>query len=150
MLSLLVCAWSAVDLNQLPSPDLSAAEVVRVQLQALQANPSTQEDAGIRLAFRFASPANRSVTGPVQRFIPMVKSQAYAPLLGHERASVRPMDAGPNRARFIVEVQRGTTLHAFLWEVSKQEENPVEGCWMTDAVTPVEVESDSRPATIAT
>ena len=37
------------------------------------------------LTWNFASPANKQVTGPIERFIPMVKTPAYEPMLHRSR-----------------------------------------------------------------
>ncbi|MGF1511303.1 MAG: DUF4864 domain-containing protein [Myxococcota bacterium] len=144
--SLLMLA--ALNFDQQPTPALSAVEVVQLQLDALQASPETPNHAGIRLAFRFASPSNRAVTGPVNRFIPMVKSEAYAPLLGFDRASLAVIEETSDQAKFLVELQRGTRLYHYLWEVSRQATEPYQGCWMTDAVVPVEAGGPEQADTI--
>jgi len=44
-----------------PTPALTPAEVVRIQLEALRNND--EQNRGIEVAFRFASPANRAKEG---------------------------------------------------------------------------------------
>jgi hypothetical protein len=51
---------------QEPSPLLSPDEVVKIQVAALKDNDAS--NSGIELTFRFASPENRSTTGPLDRF----------------------------------------------------------------------------------
>ena len=38
--------------------------------------------------FAFASPQNQAATGPVERFASMLRTPAYAPLIGHSAASI--------------------------------------------------------------
>ena len=59
-----------------PSPTLSAADVVAVQLAALQTEPrdGVGPGAGIRLAWSFASPGNRAATGPLDRFADLLRN----------------------------------------------------------------------------
>ena len=45
-----------------PSPGYSPGEVVQILVEALRENDA--DDSGIAVVFRFASPENRSVTGP--------------------------------------------------------------------------------------
>jgi hypothetical protein len=66
-----------------PSPNLSPVEVVRIQVEALEKNDVPHPNRGIEIAFRFASPENKRATGPLERFIQMVSSPAYRPLLNH-------------------------------------------------------------------
>src|SRR4051812_33213541 len=67
-----------------PSPDLAPQDVVKTVMDALRNND--EKDTGIRITFSFASPGNREFTGPIDRFIAMVKDPAYAPMLNHKSA----------------------------------------------------------------
>lgn len=118
-----------------PSPDLDPDEVVKIQLDALQNNDLTDDDDGIRTAFRFASPGNQEVTGPLERFVDLVKNPLYAPLIGFERAEVGIMlilgDYAQQRVR-VINARKGITTYVFT--LSRQADAPYEGCWMTDNV----------------
>lgn len=119
-----------------PSPDLTPAEVVGIQLDALRANDAPYPDAGIETAFRFASPANQVATGPLDRFAVMVKGPVYGDLLGFARADRGSIAVEGDRA-----AQRVTLTHAdgrraiYVFVLSRQDGGPCDGCWMTDAVT---------------
>ena len=54
----------------LPTPDPSDGpeQVIEMQVRALAENDTPVENAGIKTAYNFASPANRRVTGPLDRF----------------------------------------------------------------------------------
>lgn len=118
-----------------PSPDLSPDDVVKIQLDALQNNDLMRDNEGIRLAFRFASPQNQQVTGPIERFIDIIKGGDYAPMVGFERAEVGVMlvlgDYAQQRVR-VINRRRGNATYIFT--LSRQHEPPYSGCWMTDAV----------------
>lgn len=118
-----------------PSPDLTPNEVVRLQLQALKRNDEPAPDTGIEIAFRFASPSNREVTGPLPRFVELVKNPAYLPLLNHRSASQSPIEIKDDVARQRVRVvdEAGATA-IFIFTLSKQTQAPYAGCWMTDGV----------------
>ncbi len=118
-----------------PSPDLTPNEVVRLQLQAFKRNDEPTPDSGIEIAFRFASPSNREVTGPLPRFVELVKNPAYVPLLGHRSASQSPIEIKDDVARQRVRVtdKDGATA-IFIFTLSKQTQAPYAGCWMTDGV----------------
>ena len=73
-----------------PDSTFSPSEVVRIQLEALRHND--EQDRGIAVAFRFASPANRANTGPLSRFIAMFKEGPYALMLGFRDAAYGPME----------------------------------------------------------
>ena len=109
----------------MPSPVLSPREVVEAQLEALR-----QGD--VRSCFEFASPKNRRVTGPWERFDTMVRRSAqYSPLVCCSsfeitsalalsddswtcRVRVRP--AGSSSAPFAV----ADPVVAYRWELSRQ------------------------------
>jgi hypothetical protein len=119
-----------------PDPALSPVEAVTAVLAALRDN-NPADDEGIRTTFRFASPSNQAVTGPVDRFITMVKRPPYAALLNHRAASVRPIDADGQHAALGVTVvdHDGRRVH-YLWMLSRQADGPQRDCWTTDAVSP--------------
>ena len=118
-----------------PSPELSAEDVVKIQLEALQNNDITSNNQGIRLAFRFASPTNRSATGPVERFIALVKNPLYKMMIGFERATLEPMRYAGNLAqqRVVLHHRNGETA-AFVFTLARQREGNEKDCWMTDGV----------------
>lgn len=131
---------SAADLAQydlrqieLPRPDLSAEDVVRFQLAGLRdADP---DGLGILQCFVFASPANRQVTGPLERFGRLVRQAPYDSL-GRARAVLigRPL-VERDAARILVTVVDDTArVRAFAFVLAKQRLPPAAGCWMTDAV----------------
>ena len=115
-----------------PDPDLSPAEVVRIQLEALRNND--EQDRGIEVAFRFASPANRANTGPLARFIPMIKQGPYALMLDFRDATYGPVETVADRARQRVTLTGARETMTYWFYLSLQSEPPYTGCWMTDSV----------------
>jgi hypothetical protein len=70
--SLLFLAWGSVSgraqvADLTPRPELSPEQVVQYQAEALQHNDEPKTDAGIERAFRFASPSNKQMTGPLEK-----------------------------------------------------------------------------------
>jgi hypothetical protein len=125
-----------------PGPELAPAEVIGIVLQALARPDRPEPDAGIERTFRFASPDNRAQTGPLPRFIALVKNPVYAPLLGHERAIrggvKREGERAWERVRVVGEDGR---MAAYVFVLSRQgNDAECAGCWMTDAVMRVEPE----------
>ena len=124
--------------NLAPSPHLTPYQVVEIQLGALGANQAWGNDRGIELAFRFASPGNRSITGPLQRFAGMVKGPRYGALVDHEKASIGPIqveDEVGQRVMFpiVVQDERGQD-HGYVWVLRRQKRGTYRDCWMTEAV----------------
>ena len=126
-----------------PSPEWTAAEVIRFQVEALQRNDEPYPNAGIATAFEFASPGNKAATGPLDRFTEMVHGPAYRDMLGFERAEYGMVKTDGDLA-----VQEVTLVHAdgrratYLFGVSRQSGGAYDGCWMTDAVVPRETPLD--------
>ncbi len=118
-----------------PSPTLGPAQVIRAQLDALRLNDQPSKDAGIAIAFRFASPRNQEATGPLANFTQILRSPGYLPMLGHRIAGTGPLVIVNG-----VAIQRVTVVAAdgqayeYEFQLSK---DPTSGCWFTDGVIPV-------------
>ena len=132
-------AMSAVSLH--PSPEYAPREVIRFQIEALAHNDNPHKDAGIEIAFRFASPVNKTVTGPLDRFIRMVHSPMYRPMLHHQAAQYGTLQVQGDQARqsVLLTTSNGKRV-GYIFILSKQQGDPCEACWMTDSVLPFAVE----------
>jgi hypothetical protein len=118
-----------------PNSKFTPEQVIKIQLDALRRNDQPTPDSGIRIAFRFASPTNREATGPIERFIPLVKSPLYIPLLNHRRAVQGKLRMDGNAAQQSVTItDRNGRTAIYLFTLSKQREAPYADCWMTDGV----------------
>jgi hypothetical protein len=116
-----------------PEPSLSAEDVVRIQMRALQTNGAA--DQGIRTTYRFASPGNKRVTGPFERFAQMIKAPPYDAMLNAQAIELGTLRVSEGRAlqEVLVTTADGETA-AYLFVLRRQTEAPVRGCWMTEAV----------------
>jgi hypothetical protein len=126
-----------------PRPELSAEDVVQYQITALQHNDDPKSDAGIERAFRFASPSNKQMTGPLEHFIQIVKGPAYAPLLNNRSSMLVGSEQKDNQAKIAVKViadDGRQVIYVFI--LSKQNEGDFHGCWMTDGVAPLKAAED--------
>ena len=90
-------SWSLANLNEsYPNPELKANEVVSLQLLAMQHNDDSNH--GIEVTFRFASPQNKLQTGPLSRFIMLVRNISYRSLLNHHEANFLNLKVDGNKA----------------------------------------------------
>ncbi len=123
-----------------PDPRLTADEVVRIQLEALANNDDPHPDAGIEITFRFASPDNRRLTGPLPRFIELVKNPVYGPMVNHTEAEYgNPVQReGRMMIPVLLTAENGGKA-AYIFVVGQQTEE-CEGCWMTEAVFRIAVD----------
>ena len=115
-----------------PAPSLSPGDVVKIQLEALRHNDSGNR--GIEVAFRFASPTNRVNTGPLSRFIGMIRTGHYALMLAFREVSYGPVETRGLQARQRVTLADATRSIHYWFYLSRQSEAPYVDCWMTDAV----------------
>ncbi len=118
-----------------PDPAYTPEQAVDIQLEALADNDNPVKDAGIKTAYNFASPANRQATGPLPRFVRMVKGDRYAPMIDHVEAQVDPIERRGDRAEQQVRLTgpSGRTV-TYRFGLSVCEEEPLAGCWLTDRV----------------
>ena len=124
-----------------PSPKLTPEDVVRIQMEALRTNDAA--DAGIATAFKFASPGNKQMTGPVERFGRMVRTPAYALMLNcRSVAYVKPQIDGDHARQLVKVVGGGGETVYYLFILTKQGDGEYKDCWMTDGVTPGDVAGD--------
>ena len=128
-------AWANHFPNTEPDPSLSPQDVVSIQIEALQNNDTPYENRGIEVTFNFASPANKRMTGPLERFKAMVRGQVYGPMIDHRDARYENLMVEGEVAQIdvIINSRKGEYL-GYRFVLSRQHGNRYEGCWMTDAV----------------
>lgn len=124
------------DRIQLPAPELTPDEVVRTQLAGL-ADPAPH-GVGILQCWAFASPGNRRVTGPLDRFGRMVRDGAFACLARPQATLIgRPCIEGDVARVLVTVIDDQQQMQGFQFILSRQKDDPFAGCWMTEAVFPV-------------
>jgi hypothetical protein len=136
LLILLTASVGATHLPQTePHPSLSPQDVVSIQIEALRNNDIPYEDRGIEVTFNFASPANKRMTGPLERFKVMVRNPSYGPMINHRDAKYENLMVEGEFARIdvILNSKEGEYL-GYRFILSRQHGNQYEGSWMTDAV----------------
>ena len=127
-----------------PRPEITPEQVVQFQVTALQHNDDPQTDAGIERVFRFASPSNKTATGPLEKFVRIIKSPAYSPMLNNVSSSIVGSDVEGDKAKIAVKVFGPTGRPVtYIFVLSKQSEGEFSNCWMTDAVMPLDGGEDS-------
>ncbi len=137
LLFVLTAPVRATDFPQTePHPSLSPQDVVSIQIEALRNNDIPYEDRGIEVTFNFASPANKRMTGPLERFKVMVRNPTYGPMINHRNAKYENLLVEGELARIdvILNSKKGEYL-GYRFMLSRQHGNQYEGSWMTDAVS---------------
>ena len=131
--------WASYDIeNAYPEPELKPNDVVRLQLLAMQQNDDS--DFGIEVTFRFASPSNKIQTGPLKRFIRLVRNPSYRPLLNHINATFLELNIEEDFAvqDVIITTSNGERI-GYRFRLSIEKGTLYPGCWMTDSVIPFKV-----------
>src|ERR1700751_2631501 len=133
-----------------PEPKLSPEEVVQYQVRAFQHNDDPQPDAGIERTFRFASPSNKSQTGPLEHFVSIVKSGAYLPMVNNLASRVVGSRIEGDHAKIVIRItpEKGPDL-SYLFVLTKQHDGEFDSCWMTDSVLPIPQDESPSDDTIA-
>ena len=117
-----------------PNPLLTPLDVVKIQLDALQNNDLMRNNEGIRFAFQFASPHNKKSLGGLETFIQLLKLSSYRAIIGFERALLDTMLIHGITARQTVHLVHKDDVVSYLFLLSRQQDEPFQDCWMTDAL----------------
>ena len=122
-------AWATAE----PAPTLAPEQVVGIVLDALAHNDD--EDHGLEVTLAFASPAGRSLLGPLERFAELARGDGLRPLLGHVRAERGALLVDGERAtqRVVIVTARGERV-PYTVTLSRQGVGTYKGCWMADGV----------------
>ncbi len=118
-----------------PSTTATPQEVVKTVIDALRDND--KNNTGIATVFCFASPSNKSVTGPLERFTSMI-TNGYGVMLNHAYNYVEKMSIGDGvatQAVWLVAVDGKE--YGYLFTVGKQPDGEYADMWMTESVVPI-------------
>ena len=142
LLTTIMHSGSSADNSSLPIPDasLQPGDVVKIVINALADNDNPYPDAGIATTFNFASPANKSNTGPFERFAIMLKGPVFALMLNHKRSDFSEVVQGEGRAYQMVRLLTHDNVEVhFAFRLGLQAEGKYKDMWMTEAVWPLQV-----------
>tara|TARA_B100000282_G_C31625781_1_gene441517 strand:+ start:34 stop:543 length:510 start_codon:yes stop_codon:yes gene_type:complete len=120
-----------------PNPDIKPREVIEIQLNALMKNDIPSKDNGIIQTWFFAHPNNQRVTGPIERFKYMIKSDSYSMLLNHKSYEILEVYKSKGISTFEVTIlDKDKKYYKFKWQVEKYEvDGFLKNCWLTTAVS---------------
>ena len=126
-----------------PSAEMAPGEVVEIVIDALANNDYPYPDAGIETTFNFASPANRANTGPLPRFVKLVKGPVFGKMINHRDSTLSQVIREGDKALRLVQIigMNNETLY-FAFRLGLQQEGDYAGMWLTEAVWPLEGPDD--------
>ena len=120
-----------------PNSTISPKKVVEIQLSGLQENDLEYKDRGIEQTWKFAHPNNKKVTGPLNNFKRMIKSDSYQMMINHLSHTVTELGTGDKWAQFeVIILDKDKIYHKFNWQVEKYtSEGTLKDCWLTTMVS---------------
>ena len=120
-----------------PNNGIEPYQVVKIQLRSLMNNDDPKENYGIEQTWEFAHPNNQKYTGPLEKFIIMLKGESYKMLLNHLEHKIIEVQKSSSAALFDVTVlSRDKSYYKFTWQVKKYEKGgPLDDCWLTTMVS---------------
>ena len=135
-LLLITISFSNAELLK-PSKSISPKEVVSIQLSGLKNNDQEYKDSGIEQTWNFAHPNNKRVTGPLENFKRMIKSESYQMMINHLTHTITEVGSSDKWAQFeVIILDQNKIYHKFNWQVEKYTlEGTLQDCWMTTMVS---------------
>ena len=120
-----------------PNSNISAKEVVRIQLSGLQKNDFKYKDSGIEQTWNFAHPSNKMVTGPLSKFKRMIKGDSYQMMIDHLSHTITELGSSDKWAQFeVIILDKNKIYHKFNWQVEKYTlDGALKDCWLTTMVS---------------
>ena len=135
-LAVMFIVTAKADLTE-PNKVIEPHKVIEIQLTALKNNDTPNKDSGIEQTWKFAHPSNKKYTGPLPKFINLLKSDSYKMLLNHLDNEIIQVFKSDNSYGFEVRILgKDKNYYKFQWIVEKYyEEGPLKDCWLTTSVS---------------
>ena len=120
-----------------PNIEIEPDQVVKIQLSSLMNNDQPNIDDGIKQTWEFAHPLNKKYTGPLPKFINLLKSESYKMLINHLDSEIIEVFKSNNQYGFEVTILgNDKKYYKFQWVVEKYyDEGPLKDCWLTTTVS---------------
>jgi len=120
-----------------PNIEIKPDQVVKIQLNGLMNNDEPNLDYGIKQTWEFAHPLNKKYTGPLARFINLLKSESYKMLINHLDSEIIEVFKSSNQYGFEITILgNDKKYYKFQWVVEKYyDEGPLKDCWLTTSVS---------------
>ena len=136
VLAIIFIVAAKADLTK-PNINIDPYQVVKIQLTGLMNNDEPNVDDGIKQTWEFAHPSNKKYTGPLPKFINLLKSENYKMLLNHLDSEIIEVFKSNNRYEFEVTILgNDKNYYKFQWVVEKYyDEGPLKECWLTTSVS---------------
>ncbi len=127
-----------------PNNGIKPYQVVKIQLTGLMNNDIPNKNSGIEQTWEFAHPSNKKYTGPLSKFVNLLKSESYNMLLNHLESEIIEVFKTNDKYGFeVIVLGNDKNYYKFQWIVEKYyNDGPLKDCWLTTSVSsPVSLES---------
>ena len=120
-----------------PAENLTAYDVVKIQLTALKNNNKPSKNAGIKQTWVFAHSENKKFTGPYERFEKMLLGNQYNFLLNHESHKIKLIMNSKKKYIYKVElISSDKKMYFYEWHLEINSTDQCNNCWFTTIVSP--------------
>ena len=120
-----------------PTKNLTAYNVIKIQLNALKKNDEPNKNSGIKQTWVFAHPENKKYTGPYERFEKMLLGDQYNILLNHESHKIKLIMNSKDKNIYNVElISIDKKMYLYEWHLEKSTTAECNNCWFTTIVSP--------------
>ena len=120
-----------------PSKDLTAYDVLKIQLTALKDNNKSSKNDGIKQTWIFAHPENKKFTGPYERFEKMILSNQYKILLNHVSHKIILISNSKKNYIYNIElITKNKKIFFYKKHLEKSSTEKCGSCWFTTIVSP--------------
>ena len=120
-----------------PAKNLTAFDVIKIQLNALKKNNEPNKNSGIKQTWVFAHPENKKITGPYERFQKMLLGDQYNVLLNHESHKIKLIMNSKEKYIYNVElISIDKKMYFYEWHLEKSTIENCNSCWFTTIVSP--------------
>ena len=120
-----------------PNNGIKPYQVVKIQLTGLMNNDIPNKNSGIEQTWEFAHPSNKKYTGPLSKFVNLLKSESYNMLLNHLESEIIEVFKTNNKYGFeVIILANDKNYYKFQWIVEKYyNDGPLKDCWLTTSVS---------------
>ena len=120
-----------------PTKNLTAYDLIKIQLNALKKNDEPNKNSGIKQTWVFAHPENKKFTGPYKRFEKMLLGNQYNALINHESHKIKLIMNSKNKYIYSVElISNDKKMYLYEWHLEKSTTAECSNCWFTTIVSP--------------
>ena len=120
-----------------PAKNLTAYDVVKIQLTALKNNNKQSKNDGIKQTWIFAHPENKKYTGPYERFEKMILGNQYKILLNHTSHKISLLTNTEDNYTYKIElITKNKKIYFYEWQLEKSTTEKCQSCWFTTMVSP--------------